>query len=61
MLMLGEKEFLCGPTDEVMTEEHLYALYGVDLKRLQFEHKGRTIETFVPVYKAKGPGKAMRT
>jgi hypothetical protein len=29
-------------------------LYDVDLKRLQFEHKGRTIETFVPVYRAKG-------
>ena len=53
MLMLGETEFLCGPTGDVMTEEHLYTLYGVDLKRLQFEHKGRTVETFVPVYRAK--------
>jgi iron complex transport system ATP-binding protein len=50
MLMLGEREFLCGPTDEVITEKHLYALYGVDMKHLRFEHKGRTIETFVPVY-----------
>ena len=50
MLMLGEREFLCGPTDEVITEEHLYNLYGVDMKRLRFEHKGKMIETFVPVY-----------
>ena len=50
MLMLGEQKFLSGPTDEVITEEHLYTLYGVDMKRLRFEHKGRTIETFVPVY-----------
>jgi iron complex transport system ATP-binding protein len=50
MLMLGEHEFLCGPTRDVMTEERLQALYGVDMKRLQFEHKGRVIETFVPVY-----------
>ncbi|MGD0657750.1 MAG: ABC transporter ATP-binding protein [Syntrophorhabdales bacterium] len=57
MLMLGEKEFLCGPTGDVMTEENLYTLYGVDLKRLQFEHKGRTVETFVPVYRAKGRGR----
>ncbi|HEY3309120.1 MAG TPA: ABC transporter ATP-binding protein [Desulfuromonadaceae bacterium] len=50
LLMLGEDDFLCGPTQEVMTEQHLHSLYGVDLKRLQFEHKGRTVETFVPVY-----------
>jgi ABC-type cobalamin transport system ATPase subunit len=54
MLMPGQREFLSGPSREVMTEERLHALYGVDLKRLQFEHKGRTIETFVPVYNAKG-------
>ncbi len=50
MLMLGQGDFLSGPTGEVITEEHLYTLYGVDMKRLRFEHKGRTIETFVPVY-----------
>ena len=40
-------------------EEHLYTLYGVDMKRLRFEHKGRAIETFVPVYNtnARGGGK----
>ncbi len=56
LLMLGEKEFLCGPTGDVMTEERLHALYGVHLKRLRFEHEGRTIETFVPVYGANSPG-----
>lgn len=54
MLMLGEDRYLCGPTHDVMTEEHLHSLYGIDLRRLQFEHKGRTIETFVPVYGAHG-------
>jgi iron complex transport system ATP-binding protein len=54
MLMLGEDRYLWGPTKKVMTEEHLHALYGIDLRRLQFEHKGRTVETFVPVYGA-GP------
>jgi iron complex transport system ATP-binding protein len=56
MLMLGEREFLCGPTDEVITEKHLYALYGVDMKHLRFEHKGRTVETFVPVYAVNSAG-----
>jgi len=56
MLMLGEREFLSGPTKDVMTEERLHALYGVDLKRLQFEHKGLMRETFVPVYGVKSPG-----
>lgn len=51
LLMLGESKYISGLTREVMTEEHLYALYGVDLKHLQFEFKGRTLETFVPVYK----------
>jgi len=52
MLMLGEDRYLWGPTQEVMTEEYLRALYGIDLRRLQFAHKGRYIETFVPVYGA---------
>ncbi len=55
MLMMGEREFLCGPTGDVMTEERLHALYGVTLKRLRFEHEERTLETFVPVY-AKSAG-----
>lgn len=38
-----------------MTEERLQALYGVDLKWLQFEHKGMRQETFVPVYRAGFP------
>jgi iron complex transport system ATP-binding protein len=59
MLMLGERDFLSGPTADVMTEERLHALYGVDMKRLQFEHKGRTIETFVPVYGVRGHGRGL--
>lgn len=50
LLMMGAQQYLCGPAQQVMTEENLYALYGVDLKCLRFEHRGRTIETFVPVY-----------
>jgi iron complex transport system ATP-binding protein len=60
LLMLGEREFLCGPTGDVMTEEHLQALYGVDLKHLQFEHKGQIRQTFVPVYGVISPARERR-
>lgn len=50
LLMLGEQDFIFGPTAEVMTEEHLRQLYGVELKRLRFEHQGQMRETFIPVY-----------
>ncbi|MDD2337667.1 MAG: ABC transporter ATP-binding protein [Geobacteraceae bacterium] len=50
MLMLGEHDFLCGSTDEVMTEEALHALYGVEMKRLRFEYGGMGMETFLPMY-----------
>lgn len=57
MLMLGEGEYLCGPTQEVMTEEHPHDLYGVDLRQLSFEHRGRMVETFVPVCDTNGTGR----
>ena len=38
---------------EVLSEEHLHALYGVDIKRLPFEHKGHAHET-------SGAGAALR-
>jgi ABC-type cobalamin/Fe3+-siderophores transport system ATPase subunit len=49
LLMLGETEFACGPAEEVLTEENLRALYGVDLKRIVFDHAGKTLRPFVPV------------
>jgi iron complex transport system ATP-binding protein len=50
MLMMGSEESLCGPTDEVVTEANLFRLYGVVLKRVQFEVGGASVETFVPLY-----------
>jgi iron complex transport system ATP-binding protein len=49
LLMLGETNFACGPVGDVLTEENLRTLYGVDLKRIVFEHGGRTVQTLVPV------------
>jgi iron complex transport system ATP-binding protein len=50
MLMLGEDDFVCGPTDQVMTEDALHALYGVQMKWFQVECEGRTMRSFYPVY-----------
>lgn len=49
LLMLGKKKFACGQAGEVLTEENLHLLYGVDLKMLSFEHKGVMHETLAPV------------
>ena len=54
MLMLGGEESLCGPTGDVINEENLHRLYGVVLKRIQFEVEGRSAETFIPVYAGVG-------
>jgi iron complex transport system ATP-binding protein len=38
LLMLGQSEFARGPAGELLTEENLRALCGVDLKRIDFEY-----------------------
>ena len=55
LLMQDDRRFLCGPTGAVLTRPRLEALCGVDLKQLRFTHKGRRLETLVPVY-APAPG-----
>jgi iron complex transport system ATP-binding protein len=52
LLMQGPRKFLCGPTATVLTETRLGTLCGVQLKHLQFIHKGRRLGTLVPVYSA---------
>jgi iron complex transport system ATP-binding protein len=49
LLMLGEKKFACGPAKQVLSEENLRALYGVDIRLVPFEHAGRMHQTLVPV------------
>lgn len=49
-LMLAPERFLVGPTDTTLTETHLAQLYGVELRRLRFEHDGRERQTVVPIY-----------
>jgi iron complex transport system ATP-binding protein len=49
LLMLGERQFVCGPTAEVLSEDNLQALYGVALRRVTFQHAEETVETIAPV------------
>jgi iron complex transport system ATP-binding protein len=49
LLMLGGSRYDQGPAREVLSEENLHALYGVDIKHLSFEHQGGQHETLVPV------------
>ncbi len=49
LLMLGPEQFAHGVAYAVLTEANLHALYGVEIRKLQFEHSGHTLETLVPV------------
>lgn len=49
VFLMMEQGCICGPSDSVLTETNLTALYGVPVKRVSFVHDGRTIETIAPV------------
>ncbi len=49
LLMPGGTEFVSGAAGEVLNEENLRALYGVDIRHLFFEHQGEQHGTLVPV------------
>ena len=49
LLMLGGERFVSGAAGEVLNEENLRALYGVDIRHLFFEHGGEQRGTLVPV------------
>jgi ABC-type cobalamin transport system ATPase subunit len=48
--MTGTETYRCGAVDEILTETHLRELYDVDLKRVTFEHDGRVVTSFVPIF-----------
>jgi iron complex transport system ATP-binding protein len=57
LLMLGGTKYARGPVNEVLSEENLHTLYGVDMKLLPFEHKGTLHETLVAVLPYASRGK----
>ena len=48
-LMLGETQYVTGPASQALTEENLTKLYGSAMKRVTFEHEGRSVETLTPI------------
>jgi iron complex transport system ATP-binding protein len=50
LLMIGENEYVSGSIVDVLTEDNLHRLYGVELRHVSFEHRGVAITTLVPVY-----------
>jgi iron complex transport system ATP-binding protein len=49
LLMLGGANLITGAASDVLSEENLRALYGVDIRQLFFEHGGEQRATLVPV------------
>ena len=52
LLMPGPGLYFCGAASEVLSEENLLALYGLPLKRLSFEYRGREIESLTPIFRS---------
>ena len=50
LLMFGHDDFACGGVEEVLTEENLKRLYGVDLRQISIETNGEILKTIVPIY-----------
>ncbi len=55
LLMLQPDLAVSGPVGAVLTEENLFALYGVPLKYLAFEHAARRHQTLAPVLTPRMP------
>jgi iron complex transport system ATP-binding protein len=49
LLMLSDVDYICGVPSEVLTEMNLEGLYGVVIKKIDFEHEGCELATLVPV------------
>lgn len=49
LLMFGLGEQMAGPAAEALTEGNLHRLYGVPMRRVEFEHDERMQQTLVPV------------
>lgn len=50
LLMKDWDQYQYGRSDEVLTETHLSALYGIDIRALAFDHQGQAHQTVVPVF-----------
>jgi len=51
LLMTDSENYYFGTADEVLNEDNLSKMYGIPLKRIQFEHGGHLIRSLVPILK----------
>jgi iron complex transport system ATP-binding protein len=56
LLMFDSSDYACGPVGEVLSEENLYRLYGVELRKVAFAYRGENLASLVPVYGGLGRG-----
>ena len=52
LLLYGGNDFVFGPSGDVLSEANLSRLYDMPVRRLDYDHGGRTRGTVVPVYAA---------
>lgn len=50
LLMYGPTDYLVGQTNEVLTDEHLSRLYGIDVRHINFTHNERNVTSLVPIF-----------
>ncbi|MDR1621405.1 MAG: ABC transporter ATP-binding protein [Synergistaceae bacterium] len=50
LILEQETKYLYGPPSEVMTHEELHRLYGLELKKLTFIHRGQELQSVVPIF-----------
>lgn len=51
MLMIAKDRYESGPAKEILREDLLTELYGVNIKKLDFKEQGRDLSAFLPIYK----------
>lgn len=55
LLLLPQREWVYGPTAQVLNEENLLCAYGVAVKRVDVEHHGSRYPILVPLFDAHQP------
>lgn len=49
LLMMENTHYVLGSAAQVLTEDNLHALYGIDLKQVSLSLRGKDYRTFVPI------------
>jgi len=50
LLMFDEKKYMFERTDQLMKNDILSELYGIEIQKLSFNHENKHIETIIPIF-----------